>query len=214
MKTTLTLLLFTLTAFAFAQDQIEIEASAIEIFTVDAEGKLVPLNASNSAEARHMIGISAEPLASHLAKAFDVPGGLLITRVHEGTPAQKAGLSKQDIVLKANGKPVSELQQLADEVAAAGEAGKAVKLSLRREEGEVEMAITPAKQQTAAAVSVTVLDALNHSDRIVMSGASVVPSPVTADGGVGVEVRKNKEAIEKLRQQLEELNQKLQDLAK
>ncbi len=64
---------------------------------------------------RGLLGIVMQDLTRELAEAFDLrpgQGGVLITRVMEGSAADKAGISAGDIVLSVNGKPVKRTPQL------------------------------------------------------------------------------------------------------
>lgn len=70
--------------------------------------------------ARPWIGINAE----------ETHGRVFITRITEGSPAEEAGLKKDDLILKVNGRPVEGLADLYRKVWAAGSAGVNVTLSI------------------------------------------------------------------------------------
>jgi S1-C subfamily serine protease len=70
--------------------------------------------------ARPWIGINAE----------ETHGRVFITRITEGSPAEEAGLKKDDLILKVNGRPVEGLADLYRKVWAAGSAGVHVALSI------------------------------------------------------------------------------------
>jgi predicted metalloprotease with PDZ domain len=53
-----------------------------------------------------IIGVRIETLTEQLAGFFGVDGGVLITEVIAGTPAEKAGLLAGDVVTAAGGEPV------------------------------------------------------------------------------------------------------------
>ncbi|MEE8219588.1 MAG: trypsin-like peptidase domain-containing protein, partial [bacterium] len=58
-------------------------------------------------------GITVEELTREMARRYDVkPGvGVLIAKVEDGSPAERDGLEKGDIVLEANRTPVTSLNQ-------------------------------------------------------------------------------------------------------
>jgi len=70
--------------------------------------------------ARPWMGINAE----------ETHGRVFITRITEGGPAEEAGLKKDDLILKVNGRPVAGLADLYRKVWAAGSAGVNVTLGI------------------------------------------------------------------------------------
>lgn len=69
---------------------------------------------------RGRLGAMIQDLTEDLAKSFGLesPKGVLIGDVVKGSPAEKAGLRSEDIVLKFNGQPVNNANQLRNAVAA------------------------------------------------------------------------------------------------
>ena len=63
---------------------------------------------------RGYLGVGIQPVTSDLATAFKLerPHGTLITSVEEGSPAQKAGLIRGDIITAFEGKNVNHPQEL------------------------------------------------------------------------------------------------------
>jgi Do/DeqQ family serine protease len=63
---------------------------------------------------RGRIGLTGQPLTPSLAKAFNLADGhgVLVTQVVPDSPADKAGIKVQDIVVQANGREVSDIRQL------------------------------------------------------------------------------------------------------
>ena len=58
-------------------------------------------------------------------------GGVLITGLMAGMPAEKAGLKKDDLIISANGKQVKSLNELRDVISEAGEGAK-IKIEYKR----------------------------------------------------------------------------------
>lgn len=63
---------------------------------------------------RGRIGVSGQNLTPELAKAFglDAARGALVTQVLPGSPAEKAGLKSEDIIIAANGRDVRSFDDL------------------------------------------------------------------------------------------------------
>src|SRR5579883_976021 len=68
----------------------------------------------NGKVTRAYLGIVPQDVTPVMAKAFSEaePQGALIGDVANGSPAQKAGLQKGDIILEVNGKPIADSNQL------------------------------------------------------------------------------------------------------
>ena len=61
---------------------------------------------------RGRLGLTYQELGSQLARYFKVEGGLLVTSVTEGTPAEQAGIKAGDVIVSANGRPVRASEDL------------------------------------------------------------------------------------------------------
>jgi serine protease Do len=63
---------------------------------------------------RGMIGVQVQNVTPELAKSFGMaePRGALVAEVHPGTPAEKAGLQREDIIIEYNGHPIREMNEL------------------------------------------------------------------------------------------------------
>lgn len=100
---------------------------------------------------RGFLGISIQGLTPELAKWFgtDEQHGVLVADVAKDSPAEKAGLQRDDVILELNGKPVEELGAFRSHIATTP-AGKDVELTLLRD-GErinktVEIGTLPGEQ--------------------------------------------------------------------
>ena len=67
---------------------------------------------------RGMLGVEIEDLTPPLAKALDIPQnqGALVTQVVPHSPAQKAGIKPDDVIVNVNGNPVSGAADLSNSI--------------------------------------------------------------------------------------------------
>ena len=63
---------------------------------------------------RGMLGVQVQNVTPELAKSFGMtePMGALVAEVNPGTPAEKAGLQRGDIILEFDGHPIHEMNEL------------------------------------------------------------------------------------------------------
>ena len=72
-----------------------------KLVKVERYGVLVEL-----VEDRAFVGIESQPVEDQLAEYFGVEGGILVTRVVEGTPAEQAGIRAGDVIVAWEGTPL------------------------------------------------------------------------------------------------------------
>lgn len=92
--------------------------------------------------ARGWLGVQIKPMSDEIANVlgYDTPRGAVIEEVSGDTPAAKAGLIKDDIILTFNGTDVTKMQDLPKLVASAAPETTATLTILRRgEEQTVEV---------------------------------------------------------------------------
>lgn len=77
------------------------------------------------------IGLACVPVDDMLREHLDLPKdtGVIVTKILEGSPAAKAGIKENDIVISANQQQIGDLQSLADAVQKAGHEGKPLALN-------------------------------------------------------------------------------------
>jgi serine protease Do len=92
-------------------------------------------------------GLEVAPLTPQLAQFFGTrqPGGLLVTAVSNGSPAQFAGLAAGDVLLRVGSQQLSSRNGLAHAVRAAH--GGAVSLAVLRNHQEMSLSLQPAKRR-------------------------------------------------------------------
>lgn len=104
---------------------------------------------------RGSIGVLVQPMTPELAKSFALTGqprGALAASVTAGSPAERAGIKRGDVILGLNGAPVSDSRDLSLKVSMMAP-GTPVKLKVFRDGHEQEIPVTlaelPANAQTA-----------------------------------------------------------------
>ncbi len=88
----------------------------------------------NGKVVRGWLGVSVQPLTPQIAKQFGLKeqSGALIGDVVEGSPAEKAGLKRGDVIIKYDGNPVKDPAQLKN-MTAGTPVGKEVLLHIVRD---------------------------------------------------------------------------------
>jgi serine protease Do len=84
---------------------------------------------------RGYLGVTIQPIDATMAKALGLskPGGAIISSVVPGSPADKAGLKRGDIILEMEGKPVKNATDLSTKVAESAPGSKVAFTVLRKE---------------------------------------------------------------------------------
>jgi hypothetical protein len=90
---------------------------------------------------RVWLGIQGEDVGDDLRAQLDLPGGVLVADVTPGSPAEKAGLKKSDIVVKLDGRPLKDADGLAQFMGSA-KAGQEVAVTVLRKGKEQTMKVT------------------------------------------------------------------------
>jgi serine protease Do len=90
-----------------------------------------------------VIGISGSNLNATAARYYGLPvtSGVLIETVEEGSGAAAAGLVPGDIIVKADGKDVTNMDELT-EIKNTHKAGETMTLTLARDSGNVDVTVT------------------------------------------------------------------------
>ncbi len=102
---------------------------------------------------RGMLGVQIQTVTPEIAKAFGLsePRGALVAEVHSETPAEKAGLKREDIIIEYNGKPIKEMNELPRLVAATPPGTKAtVKVLRNGKEKTLPITVTELKEERFA----------------------------------------------------------------
>ncbi len=92
---------------------------------------------------RGWIGVGVQDVTPEIAESLKLPGagGVLITQVERGGPADKAGVRLGDVLLTVNGKPVADTNAMLIAIAAL-QPGQQAQLKVTRNQAENEVAVT------------------------------------------------------------------------
>jgi serine protease Do len=105
---------------------------------------------------RGWLGVTIQEVNADLAKQFGLKEtkGALVSDVLEGSPAEKAGVERGDVIVELNGKPVESATQLKNMVAQLT-VGNKVDLSVIREKKEKRLTVLIAEQPKEITVGST-----------------------------------------------------------
>lgn len=100
------------------------------------------------AVSRYWIGVGGESVPDAIRAQVDLADneGLLLGAVDPEGPAGKAGVQRFDILLKANGEPISSIAPLSDLVSKQGEANAPITMELLRRGKPVVVEVIPAER--------------------------------------------------------------------
>jgi serine protease Do len=102
---------------------------------------------------RGMLGVQVQMVTPEIAKAFGLsePRGALVAEVHPDTPAEKAGIKREDIIIEYNDQPIKEMNELPRLVAATPPGTKAtVKVLREGKEKTFPITVTELKEERFA----------------------------------------------------------------
>jgi serine protease Do len=94
------------------------------------------------------LGVYSEDITRENMSRYNLrePRGVGVTRVAEGSPAEKAGLKKNDVILKFDGETVNSVRKL-NRVIGESTADHVVRLTISRNGSEQEVSATLAKRE-------------------------------------------------------------------
>ena len=100
---------------------------------------------------RGWLGVSVQPLSKELAQSLGVPDarGAVVSRIYPDSPAAKAGLVANDVIVSFDGTPVEDYHHL-QRLSADADVGKTVKLDVIRKKERKTFELTIAEAQDAA----------------------------------------------------------------
>lgn len=122
---------------------------------VDAPGARVVVRGNQPGEPAptYWIGLSGGEVSVELRTHLGLKdGGVIVREIAPGSPAEKAGLQQHDILLRANGRPVTDLKVLVEEVALVGPSRGQVTLDLVRAGKQETLWVKPIERPADAGV--------------------------------------------------------------
>jgi len=121
---------------------------------------------------RAKLGVYLADMTPDVAEGFGLAGqkGVLISRVQDDSPAAKAGLQRNDVIVEYEGQPVSDLQKLRLKVADTTP-GKSVSLVVLRGGRRMSFTVTLADRDTQTAGNVS--EDSNTTERPDLGGLTV-----------------------------------------
>ncbi|MBI3608560.1 MAG: PDZ domain-containing protein [Nitrospirae bacterium] len=96
---------------------------------------------------RGWLGVTIQEVSPELAKQFGLkePRGALVSDILEGSPAEKAGIARGDVIIEIDRKPVENAVQLRNVVAGL-EIGSKMQLKVIRDKKEKQVEVTIGEQ--------------------------------------------------------------------
>lgn len=101
----------------------------------------------NGKVVRGWLGVSIQTVDESLAKGLnlDDPGGVVVSQVVDNSPAERAGLQTEDVILTLNGRKVKDNSQLSADIAAMAP-GSQANFTILRDGRKREIAVTLGEQ--------------------------------------------------------------------
>ena len=153
------------------------------------------------------IGVMAEPVGDLLRTHLDLPkeAGMIVTRVIDGSPAAKAGLEPNDILIAAGDRKISNLDVLREAVAASGKSGRPLKLAVIKKGKRQQVSIEPEGPKPEPKKA----DQPKRDMPMARPGAEMLERQNRRFEEMSHQLRRMAEQIEKQQRQINELNERL-----
>ncbi len=108
---------------------------------------------------KYWLGVGLKKIEGDLAEFLGSEDGVLIEEVHEGSPADKAGVKKGDVILSVDSTSLKGVEDLLG-IMRDAKADKALTLKLRRKKEELEVKVTPEPRPVELAVGIDLEEAM------------------------------------------------------
>ena len=93
---------------------------------------------------RPLIGLSGEDIDEMMSKFYNIPQGVYVRIVTSDSPAEKAGIRVGDVIIGANGKEITSMDEL-NKIKEEFKPGDSIKLTVYREGQKLELSLTLAE---------------------------------------------------------------------
>lgn len=133
---------------------VGITSSKIVSSSVDSVGFAIPIsdalpilnelkNTGSVKNTTPKIGITGTSITSAFKRYYDLPvdKGVLVSSVDAGSCAEAAGIAAGDVIVKADGKDISSMEELV-KIKNSHKAGDTMTLTLARSDGDVDVVLT------------------------------------------------------------------------
>jgi serine protease Do len=109
---------------------------------IDTAKSIIPQLEQKGSVTRGWLGIGIQPMTPALEKSFGLKDGegALVADVFKGSPAEKAGIERGDVITRFDGKGVAESRDLS-RIVASTPVGKMVNVKLMRDGKEIERTV-------------------------------------------------------------------------
>jgi len=148
---------------------------------------------------RFAIGIAFQP------KENESSEGMVVDRVMERSPAEEAGLRKDDVIIAANDRELGDPQQLAEMVQRSGQEGREIRLKVRRDDETFDLSVRPrlsAEQDFPPGVgSISVWEMIPGQPPVLRNQMPPGPMPFA--------MGQHERQMEKLRRQMETMQRQI-----
>lgn len=116
----------------YASEDVEGMGYAIPINTAKPIINSLIKNEAVKESEQAYLGVSGQTIDNSMGSQFDMPSGVYVQQVVKGSPAQSAGISAGDIIVKFDGRDVSTMDGLKERISNM-KAGKKVKVVVKRQ---------------------------------------------------------------------------------
>jgi serine protease Do len=120
----------------YADEEVEGMGFAIPVSTAVPIINDIIQSESVSEDEQGYLGIRGKDVSSEYAEYYNIPEGVYVGEVSEGSPAEEAGLKKGDIIVKFDGRDITTMTGLQEKLSQK-KAGTKVKIVVKRsDDGE------------------------------------------------------------------------------
>lgn len=155
-----------------------------------------PLLLLGGQEAVGYLGVSTHGLSEAMRIALDIDHGVLVERVHEDSPAEKAGVEVGDIITKIDDALVNDYKALKRAVAA--RPNERVSMTIYRRGNKLSKAVTLGEREPSK----------------LKLEMDIPDIPDIPDFKITVNTEEIKQAIEEIKAELEKVKEELKQLKK
>ncbi len=93
---------------------------------------------------RPLIGLSGEDIDEMMSKFYNIPQGVYVRIVNSDSPAEKAGIRVGDLIIGANGKEITSMDEL-NKIKEEFKPGDIIKLTVYRDGQKLDLSLTLAE---------------------------------------------------------------------